>query len=600
MVLVLSHTVYAQQSATEEWKNEIRKVYQLVDREIFTPKQGVMILKDIKAAARVDLERQMLGNSNVNDVTYYRVVFWGNPSAQSSKTLIIRDTIAKGSVDERLAFYFDDVESGYVKRGVFYKPQAETERLPEKMAYIDVRGDAPPVFDDAFFVSISVKGKVKGASKKKTVYRLTNAEGIKHLSDSLKTVISEQLTSSGNVITYSFEVDTQFTIYGGDIPPSAMNDKRLYAVALNVFGEGRKGWMVRTKFGVNNGGIYAVTLAEADSLMHMHISNVQSQFKERGGKRQEISGMLHVKEALVQPLSTNDYERLFQTAAELKSFDYPSRKLKSKEDLYAAYGEDMANQIYDDYSDDIRVQLDKAIDQIDHAFLEFEDAMRVFDDNTESFYKSQSVFSIETRKRESPASVYLLVGTGFSLLSTDNGMNTFAENDQRILNVTGHIGIRSELNIGKRWFLSSELKYSVHRHRFRRNNFFADVDGETDFIRSDVNLDRSSLASSYFDLQMGIGFRTNLKMFETIEVGVYGGAHSHSTARIRYKDELGYSVREFQRGSFNVNPYRHGFYVSFGLEEGIHNRFVFDMNPYFSNWNGPRLNIVSYALMVTF
>ncbi|MCH8546486.1 MAG: hypothetical protein LAT54_07110, partial [Cryomorphaceae bacterium] len=286
---------------------------------------------------------------------------------------------------------------------------------------------------------------------------------------------------------------------------------------------------------------------------------------------------------------------VFQEAPELEAFNHSTRRLKSKKDLRADLGDERANQIHSEYNDDIRRQVEKAMGDLDNALFDLDETLKILDDN--AYY---SVLNIEKRKKDSPTSVYFLLGTGFSNLAL-NSNQFFAENDQRLFNLTGHIGLRGELNLSKRWYLSSEVRYSTYRHRFRRNDYFTVVDGETAFIRSDESLNRSSLASSYVDLQFGIGFKSKyLLIADAIEIGVYGGAHTRSTSRRSFKDEAGYSIRELQRGSFEVNPYRLGFYLSFSLDDVIHNRVMIDHTSYFQNWDGPDLNIVSYAIMVCF
>lgn len=592
--LLIFGNTHAQKSSAEEWKNEIRKVYQLVDKEIFTPRQGELALKEIKDAARTDLERQLLGNGN-DDERHYLVLFWGKTS-ENGKIMMIHDTVAEGNIQNQLNFYFNNVESGYVKRQVIYKPSQD--KTVQEKSYIAIQQSNPPVFDNKYFVEISSKGKVKGRSHKISVSRLTNADGLARLTDSLETAIKSELGSEAENIKLTTEIDTQFTIFGGDIPERYMNDPALYAVAIKAFGEGHKGWIVRRDFSVSNGGVFAITLAEADSILNTYIDNVRKGLNERGGKpkNREISGILHVKEALVEPAEGSDLSTVFQEAGELQAFNYPSRRLKSKKDLHADLGDVMANQIHSEYKDDISRQVEKALGDIDNALLDLDETLKVFDDN--EYY---SVLSIEKRKKDSPTSVYFLMGTGFSQLALKSNGQAFAENDQRLFNISGHIGLRGELNLSKRWYLSSEVRYSTYRHRFRRNNYFTVVDDETAFIRSEESLDRSSFASSYFDLQLGIGFRNKGGFLaDAFEIGVYGGAHTRSTSRNRFKDEDGYTIRELQRGSFDVNPYRFGIYVSFSLDDVIHSRFMFDTNSYFSNWDGPKLQIVSYALMVCF
>lgn len=592
--LLMFGNTHAQKSSAEEWKNEIRKVYHLVDQEIFTPRQGELALKEIKEAARTDLERQLLGNGN-DDERHYLVIFWGKTS-ENGKIMMIHDTVAEGNIQSQLNFYFNNVESGYVKRKVFYKPSQD--KTVQEKSYTAIHQSNPPVFDNKYFVEISSKGKVKGRSHKISVSRLTNADGLAQLTDSLETAVKSELGSDVKNIKLTTEVDTQFTIFGADIPERYMNDPALYAVAIKAFGKGYKGWIIRRDFSVTNGGVYAVTLAEADSILKTYIDNVRKELNEQGGKpkNREISGILHVKEALVEPAEGSDLSTLFQEAGELQAFNYPSRRLKSKKDLRADLGDDLANQIHSEYKDDISRQVEKALGDIDNALLDLDETLKVFDDN--EYY---SVLSIEKRKKDSPTSVYFLMGTGFSQLALKSNGQAFAENDQRLFNISGHIGLRGELNLSKRWYLSSEVRYSTYRHRFRRNNYFTVVDDETAFIRSEESLDRSSFASSYFDLQLGIGFRNRGGFLaDAFEIGVYGGAHTRSTSRNRFKDEDGYTIRELQRGSFDVNPYRLGFYVSFSLDDVIHNRFMFDTNSYFSNWDGPDLQIISYALMVCF
>ncbi len=587
-------STHAQQSAAEEWKNEIRKVYQLVDKEIFTPRQGEMVLKDIKDAARTDLERQLLGNGN-DDERHYVVVFWGKTS-EGGKIMMIHDTVADGSVQSQLNLYFNDVESGYVKRQVIYKP-SQDETVQEK-SYVAIHQSNPPVFDNKYFVEVSSKGKVKGRSHKISISQLTNADGLTRLTDSLETAIKAELGSKAGDIKLTTKVDTQFTIFGGDIPERYLNDPALYAVAINVFGEGYKGWIIRRDFSVTNGGVFAVTLAEADSILNTYLYNVRKELNERGGKPKniEISGILHVKEALVEPADGSDLSTVFQEASELQAFNYPSRRLKSKKDLRTDLGDELASQIHNEYKNDISRQVEKALGDIDNALLDLEETLKVFDDN--EYY---SVLSIEKRKKDSPTSVYFLLGSGFSNLALGPYGQMFAENNQRLFNISGYIGLRGELNLSKRWYLSSELRYSTYRHRFRRNNYFTVVDDETAFVRSDESLERSSFASNYFDVQLGIGFRNKSSFFaDAFEIGVYGGAHTRSTSRRRFKDEAGYTIREMQRGSFDINPYRYGFYFSMSLDDVIHNRIMIDANSYFSSWDGPELHIVSYALMVCF
>ena len=596
VAFILSFQVNAQQSSAEDWKNEIRKVYQLVDQGVFLPSQGERMLKDIKTAARVDLENQLL-MGNPGEEKQYVVLFWGKPADASKPALTIRDTVPAGKVDEQLAFYFDDLEAGYVKYGVIYRSMRDTQGHEDKHEYTTLSDIDLPVFDDLHYVNVSVKGKIKRRSHQIAVNRLTNAEGIQRISDSLKIVIAAELERNQSEVMFSEDIDTQFTVFGGDIPSSMMNDKRLFSVGIHIFGEGHKGWAIRKNVSFTKGGVYAITLGEADSVMRAQIKQVIKRFNDNDVKPKysNISGVVHVKDALIEPAGDSNLENLFRVAPPLLAFEYPSRRLKSREDLQELYTEEgMADQIYEDYRNDVSNQLEKALSQLDESLEQLDVTIDQIDKSMEYY----SVFSVEKREKSSPASVYFLMGTGFSSLSENN--QYFAENDQWTFSPTLHIGLRGELMMSKRWYLSSEFRYSVHRHRFRRNNYFTDVDGVTDFIRSEHSLNRSSLASSYYDLQLGIGVKTGWRVFSEIEIGIYGGAHSRSTSRTRYNDEEGYTIRDFQRGSFNVNPYRHGAYLSFGDAEGIQNRVMYDLNPYFTEWNGARLHIVSYALMVYF
>ncbi len=596
VAFILSFQVNAQQSSAEDWKNEIRKVYQLVDQGVFSPSQGERMLKDIKTAARVDLEKQLL-MGNPGEEKQYVVLFWGKPADASKSTLTIRDTVPAGKVDEQLAFYFDDLEAGYVKYGVIYRSMRDTQGHEDKHEYTTLSDIDLPVFDDLYYVNVSVKGKIKRKSHKIAVNRLTNAEGIQRISDSLKMVIAAELERNQSEVMFSQDIDTQFTVFGGDIPSSMMNDKRLFSVGIHILGEGHKGWDVRKDVKITKGGVFAMTLTEADSILNAQIKALLNEFDGENikPKNRNIRGVLHINDGLIEPAGDSNLENLFRVAPPLLAFEYPSRRLKSREDLQLLYTEEgMADQIYEDYRNDVSNQLEKALSQLDESLEQLDVTIDQIDKSMEYY----SVFSVEKREKSSPASVYFLMGTGFSSLSENN--QYFAENDQWIFSPTLHIGLRGELMMSKRWYLSSEFRYSVHRHRFRRNNYFTEVDGVTDFVRSENNLSRSSLASSYFDLQLSIGVRTDWMFFSEIEVGVYGGAHNRSTSRTRYKNDDGNTIRDFQRGSFNVNPYRHGFYLSLGGADGIQNRVMYDLNPYFSEWNGPRLHIVSYALMVYF
>ena len=596
IAFAVSFNANAQQTAAEDWKNEIKKVYKLVDAGIMSTYNGEYMLRKIKDAARIDMEKQLLNGSKAEG-KYYIVLFWGLPSDQSQKPMTIRDTLVLDKIDDQRAFYFNDLESGYIKYDVLYKPKPG---LDEQQSDFTVLNDIDlPVFGDLYFVNISVKGKAKGKTQKITVTELTSADGLNATTDSLMLVIADELEKQQSDVSFTTNVDTLFTVYGGDIPSSVMNDDRIYSVGIHLTAEGMKRWAFNKSSTITKGGLYAVTLSEADSMMRKQVQYVYNRLKDKDYKSKHIdlSGILHIHEGLIEPEVGVDLEHLFSVAPPLMAYEYPSRRLKSRTKLTEVLEDsEMVDQFHQDYKTSFNEQWEDALREIEKSLDQMDIAIDETDKETEYF----NVFNVEKREKDSPASVHVLLGTGFSSLASNNYSQLFAENDQWIFSPTFHIGLRGELKMTRHLYLSSELRYSVYRHRFRRNNYFTDVDGVTDFVRFDQSLNRSSLASSYFDLQFGFGVKTGWRVFSEIEVGVYGGAHSRSTSRIRYNDEQGYSVRNLQRGSFNVSPYRYGAYLSFGNNDGIQNRVMYDFNPYFSEWNGPSLNIVSYALMIYF
>lgn len=163
------------------------------------------------------------------------------------------------------------------------------------------------------------------------------------------------------------------------------------------------------------------------------------------------------------------------------------------------------------------------------------------------------------------------------------------------------------------WNPAINLRYSYQKHKnFELNTLlgvswynFKFEDANTQALRSpegivfeefDGNAIKSKISASYLNLSLIPTIHSNNGKFR-IGIGPYAGYRLGGRGKLVYRNENGNRNKAFQRANMYANNIRYGGRLEIGVG-GVDLFLNYDFNEYFQQDKGPRVNAISFGLIL--
>ncbi|MCC5918479.1 MAG: hypothetical protein JJU02_14250 [Cryomorphaceae bacterium] len=551
--------MHAQQNdISETYKEQIRKVYQLLEEGILTEEQAQQDIEEIKSSAKSEMKARIRRDEVVKHSAKEAVVFWVQledaEDEERSQAVIKYDTLYADSIDAKLEVFKQsaikdfsnggevNARAGYYLRGRSYLLFEKVDEMILASGVTQIQKQdkqKSSLTEDIYLIRIWVKGKgEKGKYTYEETREMTKLEAGKRINkmrEEVRQKVTDEKDPNAGKIKSGMDVIHKVT--EPQLTKQQLEDTGLYHVKIKVKGEGYKGWLSQNRYYENRSKEDTLTLAQADSTLKAMRVIVHNNLRKRKVKPQSIS-------------ISDDLDIIARV------------NLESKE------GAGIAK----DDGDKVKIK------------------------------KGQSTYiSLESKKRNESYRLMASLGLGLSWLVNENG-SLYQPAQNSFWNYSSQVGFRFEWQFARPLFLSLGVNYVNQRFNSQENHYYVQTADETRFeaFPNNEELHRSNMSMDFIDGQFGLGVNFGKKYFiKGLEIGAFGGTHLLTTQRLRYGTrELRFNER--QRGSFNQQTYRYGAYIDFKMGDGWSHRFYSTLNQVFSPGMADQNFIAGYMLILNF
>ncbi|SIT06249.1 outer membrane beta-barrel protein [Belliella pelovolcani] len=188
-------------------------------------------------------------------------------------------------------------------------------------------------------------------------------------------------------------------------------------------------------------------------------------------------------------------------------------------------------------------------------------------------------------------------------LNLDLGINTWLENDAAPqVKPWGSwmvgINYQHQYKLGKNFSLNPAIGVNWFNFKFEDRNLIAQrgADGILFEQFEDGEGTKSKITSSYVNLSFIPTFHTANGKFR-FGVGPYAGYRLGGRGKFVFEDESGSRNKTFDRNNMFANNYRYGARLALGVG-GTDFFFNYDLNEYFQKDKGPRVNAISFGIIL--
>ncbi len=188
-------------------------------------------------------------------------------------------------------------------------------------------------------------------------------------------------------------------------------------------------------------------------------------------------------------------------------------------------------------------------------------------------------------------------------LNFDLGINTWVEMDAAPqIKPWGSwivgINYQHQYKLGKNFSLNPSLGVNWYNFKFEDRDLIAlrSPEGIVFDQFEDGSGIKSKITSSYLNLSFIPTFHSNNGKF-SLGVGPFAGLRLGGRGKFVFEDEAGSRNKTFQRANMFANEFRYGARLALGV--GNTNFFFnYDLNEYFEKDKGPRVNAISFGIVL--